>query len=151
MKDTNEIINFEQFRSRKQEEKKRKTERIFFHNLVGIYGMVGPSKMVPVELMDVSEEGLGIQVPYDSEKVWPRDSENVTIRLYFSAESYMEIAVDIRNTRPMIDGGFRYVRYGCEVRSGQRSYEAWTKFVGFLKSFSEVSEKDSGNVSVGSI
>ena len=151
MKDNNEIINLDLFRNRKQEEKKRKTERIFFHNLVGVYGMVGPGKMVPVDLVDVSDEGLGIQVPYESAGAWPKDTSGVAIRLYFSTDNFMEISVDVKNTRPTIDGGYRYMRYGCSVRADHRSFEAWTKFVNFLKAFSEVSEKDNGNISVGSI
>jgi hypothetical protein len=151
MKDNNDIISLNQFRNRKQEEKKRKTERIFFHHLVGVYGMTQPGKMVPVQLADVSEEGVGILVPYDSSAVWPVASEKIPVRLYFSAESFMEIVVDVKNSRPMIENGFRYTRYGCAVRDDQRTAMAWKSFVSFLRAFSEVSEKDTGNISVGSI
>lgn len=150
MKDQ-EIISLDQFRNRKQEEKQRKTERIFFHNLVGIYSVVHPGKMVPIDLIDVSEEGLAIQVPYQSEKTWPANTENVPIRLYFSPDSFMEVVVDIKNTRPTIEGGVRYLRYGCMVQTEQKSFSAWQGFVRFLKAFSEVSEKDSGNIAVGSL
>ena len=149
--DTTEVINLDLFRSRKQEEKQRKTERIFFHNLVGVYAVVQPGKMVPVDLIDVSQEGLAIQVPYQSDKVWPTNTNDVPIRLYFSSDSFMEINVDVKNTRATIDGGVRYLRYGCAVNSTHRAYEAWAKFVGFLHSFSEVSEKDTGNISMGSL
>jgi hypothetical protein len=151
MKDNEDIISLDQFRNRKQEEKKRKTERIFFDHLVGVYAMVSPAKMVQVNLTDVSEEGLGIQVPYQSEKIWPTQMNDISIRLYFSAENFMELVMDIRNTRPVIEGGSRYLRYGCAVRMDQRSFAAWSKFVSFLRAFSEISERDSGNVGVGSI
>jgi hypothetical protein len=151
MKDHDEIINLDQFRNRKQEEKKRKTERIFFDHLVGVYSVVNPGKMVQVDLTDVSEEGLGIQVPYDSGKVWPTQTNDIPIRLYFSADSFMEITVDVKNTRPTIENGNRYIRYGCLVKNDQRSFAAWSKFVSFLKAFADVSEKDSGNIGVGSI
>jgi hypothetical protein len=151
MKDHEEIVNLDQFRNRKQEEKKRKTERIFFDHLVGVYSVVNPGKMVQIDLTDVSEEGLGIQVPYQSEKVWPTQTNDLVIRLYFSPESFMEIVVDIKNTRPTIEGGNRYIRYGCLVKREQRAFEAWNRFVTFLKAFSEVSEKDTGNIGVGSI
>jgi hypothetical protein len=150
MKDTNDIISLDQFRNRKQEDKKRKTERIFFHHLVGVYSVVRPGKMVPVDLIDVSEEGLAIQIPYNSEKSWPTDTNNIPIRLYFSPESFIEVLVDIKNTHSTIEGGTRYLRYGCSIHSEQRTFQAWTQFVGFLKAFSEVSEKDTGNIGVGS-
>jgi hypothetical protein len=151
MKDTNDIINLDNFRSRKQEEKKRKTERIFFHHLVGIYSVVRPGKMVPVDLIDVSDEGLAIQVPYQSDKTWPTDTNNIPIRLYFSPDSFIEVLVDIKNTHSTIEGGVRYLRYGCAIQTEQRTFDAWSRFVGFLKAFSEVSEKDTGNIGVGQI
>ena len=149
MKDTNEVTSLDQFRNRKQEEKKRKTERIFFHNLMGVYSVVKPGKMVPVDLIDVSEEGLAIQVPYQAEASWPTESNNISLRLYFSPESFMEVVVDIKNTRPTIESGVRYVRYGCAIQTEHRSFHAWAKFVGFLKEFSSISEQDTGNIAVG--
>ncbi len=151
MKDDHEIVSLDHFRNRKQEEKKRKTERIFFHNLVGVYSVVAPGKMVPVDLIDVSDEGLAIQVPYDSEKSRPTNMNNLPIRLYFSPESFMEITVDIKNSRPTIENGNRYLRYGCAVQTEHRAFAAWQGFVNFLKAFSEVSEKDTGNIAIGSI
>jgi hypothetical protein len=154
--ETQAVINLDQFRSRKSEEKKRKTERIFFHNLVGVYGLVQPGKMVPIGLIDISEGGLAIQVPYPSEttvhdKVWPRDSVNLPIRLYFSADSFMEVLVNVKNSNPLVENGSKYMRYGCEVFEDQRTFGAWKSFVSFLRSYTEVSERDSGNISVGNI
>ena len=155
--DTNDsVINLDQFRMRKSEEKKRKTERIFFNDLVGVYGLITPEKMIPIQLIDVSEGGLAIQVPYpgsstSAERVWPRDSVNLTIRLYFSPESFMEVMVDVKNSTPTLEGGSKYVRYGCEVVADQKSYDAWKSFVSFLKYFSEISERDTGNIGVGNI
>lgn len=151
MKDTTDIVNLDQFRARKAEEKKRKTERIFFHHLMGTYRVTSPGKMVPVDLIDVSEEGLGIQIPYDAEKSWPTDTANIPIRMYFSPENFMEVFVDIRNTHATIENGTRYLRYGCQIQSEQRTFTAWTHFIGFLKAFSDVSERDTGNISVGSL
>lgn len=149
------VINLDQFRNRKSEEKKRKTERIFFHHLVGVYGIIQPGKMVPVDLIDVSEGGLAIQVPYPTEttsadKIWPQDSENLAIRLYFSPESFMEVKVDVKNSGPTIENGSKYVRYGCAVNPEQRAYQAWKNFVEFLKSYTDISERDAGNINVGS-
>jgi hypothetical protein len=151
MNEDSGIINLNQFRNRKQEEKKRKTERIFFHNLVGVYGVVNSGKMVPVELIDVSDAGLGIQIPYQSERTWPTESSDVTLRLYFSEDSFMEIGVSVMNSRPTIENGNRYHRYGCAVDPNHRSYPAWTQFVGFLRAYSDVSERDTGNIGIGNL
>ncbi len=147
----NGIISLDDFRIKKNEEKKRKTERIFFHHLVGIYGVIQPGKMAQIDIIDVSEEGLAIQVPYNEERSWPSESKDVLIRLYFSPDSFMEVKVEVKNSRPTIEAGVRYVRYGCSVQQGHKSFEAWKRFVGFLRVYTEVSEKDSGNIGVGNI
>jgi len=154
--DNNEqsVINLDQFRTRMTAEKKRKTERIFFNNLVGVYGLVQPGKMIPVNLIDVSEGGLAIQLPYPTEatgdKVWPKDSVGLPIRLYFSADSFMEVLVDVKNSTPLVENGSKYMRYGCEVQTDQRAHHAWVNFVSFLRSYSDISERDNGNISMGS-
>jgi len=148
MDDRNDIINLNQVRNRKQEEKQRKTERIFFHDLIGVYGVMTGDRLIPIELADVSEEGLGFQLPYREEKKWPLDMTDQRIRLYFSEESFMEVVVNIKNSRPVIDSGDRYVRYGAEIASDHKTYNAWKKFVGFLKAYADVSQRDSGNMGV---
>jgi hypothetical protein len=148
------VINLDQFRTRMSAEKKRKTERIFFNNLVGVYGVVQPGKMIPVNLIDVSEGGLAIQLPYpsdgSSEQFWPKDSTGLPIRLYFSADSFMEVLVDVKNSNPLVENGSKYMRYGCEIQFEQRTYRAWVNFVSFLRTYTEISERDNGNISVGS-
>jgi hypothetical protein len=151
MNEQKEVVSLDQFRTRKQEEKQRKTERLFFHHLVGIYSVVNPNKMVPIDIIDVSEEGLAVQVPYESQTVWTKDTNNIPVRLYFSAESFMEVIVDVKNSRPTIEGGVKYLRYGCAVQAEHRSYEAWKKFVSFLRVYADVSEKDSGNIGMGQL
>lgn len=112
--------------------------------------------MVPIGLIDVSEGGLAIQVPYPTEttmidRVWPRDAMNLPIRLYFSADSFMEVLVDVKNSNPLLENGMKYMRYGCEVIAEQRAYPAWKNFVSFLRTYTEISERDTGNISVGNI
>lgn len=150
MSDSNNgVVDLKEFRNKKQEDKKRKTERIFFHQLMGTYSVLPSHKLLPIEIIDVSAEGLGIQVPFHSERVWPTETTNIPIRFYVSPESFMEVLVDIKNSKPTIDGGVRYVRYGCVVQKEQRTFEAWQQFVGFLKAYADVSEKDHGNIGVG--
>ena len=49
-----------------------------------------------------------------------------------------------------IENGSKYVRYGCAVKPDQRAFNAWKSFVNFLSVYTDVSERDSGNISVGS-
>lgn len=143
-----DIIQLDKIRNQKAEERKRKTERIFFTQLIGAYGVMSNDRLLRIDLVDVSEVGLGFQLPHKEEKIWPNQMDNQKLRFYFSPESYLELSVDIKNSRPVIDGGVRMVRYGAEIHTEQRSYQAWTQFVSFLRSYSDVFERDDGNVGV---
>jgi hypothetical protein len=141
------VVDFNQAREQRLEEKRRNTERIFFRNLIGVYSVTGHSKMQPIELIDVSEEGCSFQLPCDPERNWPTSNE-LPIRLYFSQDTYLEIIVRIQNSRPSIENGARFVRYGCMVDKELKSYPAYRAFVTFLKQYSEHAHKDMGDVSV---
>lgn len=148
MDDRSGIIQLDQVRNKKLEERKRRTERIFFNELMGVYGVSKTETLIPIELVDVSEAGLGFQIRHKEEISWPVDLTNQRIRLYFSPESFMEVVVDVRNSRPVIEHGIRMIRFGAEVQAEQRAYKAWAQFVGFLRAYSDVSQRDTGNTGV---
>lgn len=141
------VVDFNEAREQKLEEKRRNTERIFFRNLIGVYSVTGHAKMQPIELIDVSEEGCSFQLPFDPDRNWPTSNE-LPIRLYFSQDTYLEILVRIQNSRPSIENGNRYVRYGCMVDKELKSYPAYQAFIKFLRQYAEHAHKDMGDVSV---
>lgn len=143
------VIDFSEARALKLEEKRRKTERIFFRQLIGIYTVTGTDgKMRPIEIVDVSESGLSFQVPFNPEDPWPRGMDEVPLRLYFSQDTYLPLHLKIQNSRPCIDDGKRYVRYGCVVDPNTSTFDAYRKFVSFLETYAEHSHKDTNGVSV---
>ena len=143
-----QIIDFAEVRAQKLEEKRRSTERILFKHLLSVYSVVGDSSMCPIELMDVSEDGCSFQIPYNPAKAWPADMTEIPLRLYFSQDTFLEVHVQIQNSRPSIENGTRYTRFGCMVDKTRTSYVAYQQFVRFLKTYSEFSQKDTGNITV---
>lgn len=146
--DVQSVVNFDEARAQKLDEKRRKTERIFFKNILGVYTVTGASNLRPVEIIEVSEEGCSFQVPVDPNKPWPTDANDIPLRLYFSQDTYLPITVKVENARPYIEHGVRYMRYGCSIDKSVSSFEAYIQFVKFLKLYSEHSHKDMGDVSV---
>ncbi|MGZ3698068.1 MAG: PilZ domain-containing protein [Bdellovibrionota bacterium] len=143
------IVDFNEAREQKLQEKRRKTERIFFKHLLSVYSVVSDGKMLPIELVDVSEEGCSFQTPFDENKPWPRDvKQEVPLRLYFSQDTFLEIRVHINNSRPYIENSGRYTRYGCAIDTTTKSYPAYQQFVRFLKQYAEHAHKDMGDVTV---
>src|SRR5262245_60325878 len=84
--DNKHVVDFNEVRAQRLEEKRRKTERIFFKNLLSVYTVTGDSNMMPIELIDISETGCGFQIPYDAKNIWPTDSGTFPLRLYFSQD-----------------------------------------------------------------
>ncbi|MBU6376854.1 MAG: hypothetical protein KGQ59_12705, partial [Bdellovibrionales bacterium] len=68
------VIDFNQVRSQKLDEKRRKTERIIFQNLLGVYCVTGNSQIRQLQLVDVSEDGIAFLVPFDTKNPWPREN-----------------------------------------------------------------------------
>ena len=143
-----QVVDFTEARAQKMDEKRRKTERIFFRHLLGVYCVTGSDQMRPIELVEVSEEGCSFQTPFDAKNPWPNDSTDIPLRLYFSQDTYIPVVVKVQNSRPSIENGARYTRYGCMVDKSMSSYPAYQQFVKFLKLYSEHAHKDMGDVSV---
>lgn len=141
-----QIINFSEARAQRMDEKRRKTERIFFKHLLGIYSVTESTELKQIELMDISEEGCSFQIPFDSSNPWPKNSKDVSVRLYFSQDTYLPIVLKIQNSRPCIEEGVKYLRFGCQIDKTISSYEAYQQFVQFLKAYSEHSHRDTGKV-----
>lgn len=143
------VVDFEQVRAKRMDEKRRKTERIFFKNLLSVYCVIGDSHIRPIELLEVSEEGCSFQIPFDGRHLWPKQADlPLPIRFYFSHDTYLLVHFLIQNSRQSIGEGNRYIRYGCVVDRNMSSYPAYQGFVKFLKLYSEHAHKDEGNVSV---
>ncbi len=143
-----QVVDFNEARAQKMDEKRRKTERIFFKHLLGVYSVTGNSQMRPIELIEVSEDGCSFQVPFDTAKPWPSDSTDLPVRLYFSQDTYLSITVKIVNANQAIDNSARYMRYGCSIDKTISSYPTYQQFVRFLKLYSEHAHRDMGDVSV---
>jgi hypothetical protein len=142
------VIDFNQARTEKLDEKRRKTERIIFQNLLGVYCVTENTQMKQLQLVDISETGISFLVPFNIKNPWPKEDADLPVRLYFTQDTYLPIQVRIVNSRPFIEDGSRFVRYGCQVDQTLQSYETYRQFVGFLKSYSEQAHKDEGNDSV---
>lgn len=150
-----QIIDFNQARTQKLDEKRRKTERIFFKSLISVYADLGQGNLKPIELIEVSEEGCSFQVPFDSADVWLKGNKGtiagdtfINVRLYFSQDTYLQLTLSVKNSRPCIDQGTRYIRYGCAIDQSLSTYGVYQQFVKFLKLYSESAHKDTGDGTV---
>lgn len=145
---TPQVVDFNQVRAQKMDEKRRKTERIFFKHLLGVYTVAGDSQMRSIEIIEVSEEGCSFQVPFDGNDPWPNDMKDIPLRLYFSQDTYLPVTLKIQNSTHGIEDGKRYLRFGCSVDKAPSAYEAYQQFVRFLNFYSKHAHKDMGDVTL---
>lgn len=143
-----QVIDLNEVRNQRLEEKRRKTERVFMNQFLGVYCMTGNNSMHQIEVVDVSDEGLAFQVPFNPEKSSPITDKIFPVRLYFNQESFLQVHLAIQNERSVLQNGIRYTRYGCAVDPSTSTFAAYQAFVKFLQIYGEVSQKDKGDVNV---
>ena len=141
------LIDFVQKRKESIERKRRNFERVMFQNFLGCYAVIdrhsGPS---PIRIVDISETGMLFQVPWNPryDQKFEIDKE-ITIRLYFTKDSYILALVKIKYDTEYIDGGGeRTMRYGCEFDQTNQTFAALKSFIDFIYKFAEHSSVDKG-------
>ncbi len=143
-----QIIDISQVRAQKLEEKRKSTERVFFRKLLSVYSVATTDSMIAIDLIEVSEDGCSFQVPYDANRPWPNELTGFPLRLYFSQDSFLEIPVQIQNTRHAIENHQRYIRVGCSVDTQASTYPTYLAFVNFLKLYSAQCGEDKGGIQI---
>lgn len=145
---TTRVVDFSEYRAQKLEEKRRKTERVLINHFLGVYVVTGNDSLHQIEMVDLSEEGCSFQIPVDAKTPWDEGTKDLSVRLYFSQESFLPVHVTIQNKRTVSVQGQRYARFGCSVDTRVSTYPAYMAFVKFLQAYATVSERDSGNVNL---
>jgi hypothetical protein len=139
------VIDFNRVREQRLEQKRRKNERVLFKNLLSVYLVQSSRHLIPVDLIDLSEEGCSFQLPQNHQNTLQPKKDEAVLRVYLSQETFLEIFVKLVHSRPAIESHQRFVRYGCEVNQKVQSYQAYRHFVQFLKSYSEHAHRDLGH------
>ncbi len=144
-----QVINFDEARKARIEERRRKYERVLFKHVLGAYGVAEGEGLKAVELVDLSTEGLSFQLPHGSKNLGAvKAGHEMVFRIYFSEQSYIPIGVKIQNQRPYIEEGCAYERFGCAVDKTMQSYETYRLFVEFLRKYAETAHQDSGDMKI---
>jgi hypothetical protein len=86
----NKIVELKPLRDARNEEKRRKFERILFKNMLGCFSVVEGKYLKSVELIDVSKEGLSFQLPHSSKTALDFEiNKDFIFRFYFNENSYL--------------------------------------------------------------
>ncbi len=139
------VISFTKARKEHVEEKRRKYERILFKQILGAYCLIENEGLKAIELVDLSNEGLSFQLPLNSKNLTSiKEGKVITLRLYFSEQTYLPVVLKIENKRPCIENGQQFQRFGCSISKDTQSFAAYHSFVTFLAQYAEASHQDGG-------
>lgn len=150
MSDDKNIIDFSNHRKKNIESKKRAFERVFLGNFLGCYSVIdGKGAIYEVTLVDISEDGCQIQVPYNKNngKQFKMNSE-MTLRLYFTKDSYIPAIVTLKHGTEVTENGQTYMRYGCQFDKSVPTFTVLKSFIEFVYKFAEFSHIDKGDAKV---
>lgn len=144
------VIDFSKKREENIESKKRVFERIMFDDFLGCYSELDAYGVNhPIKMADISRDGCMFQIPFSkgAKKRFSIDDE-ITLRLYFTKESFLPLVVNIKHVKESHEKGKHILSFGCQFNKDFPSFKAVEGFINFLYQYAEFSCKDRGESKV---
>lgn len=134
------IINLEDYRKNKNEQRRREYERVLFNRILGVYSFAERSGLKHIEVFDISFSGIrfkeeGPETPF-------KIGDTLSLRFYFTPSSYLRVAVEVKRMVPFKDNGRSGLEYGCEIDKNTRSYDVIRQLISFMYKYSEIACRD---------
>ena len=149
MSEKTKVLNFTKKRQENIEEKRRNFERVFFQNFLGAYATVEQSGVIkPVDILDISKDGMLFQSQSSARGPGLAVHDEVTLRLYFTKQSYIPVILKVVRTKNKLIHGDPYNEYGCTFDKSVPTFQAVSHFIDFVYSFAEHSSMDRGDTKV---
>ena len=145
---TDKVLDFKKKREENIEKKRRTFERLLFHSTLGAYTVVDQNDAIyPIDLVDISHEGCLFQIPWDMKKdTQISRGHEMTLRMYFTKESYIPVVVNIKYGREhLTQDGRTFMQYGCEFDTSYPAFQALKHFIDFMYKYAEHSTIDHGD------
>lgn len=135
------IIDLNDYRKNKNEERRREYERVLFNRVLGVYSFAETQGLHHVEILDISYSGLRFKEKNPEHPIKP--GQKVALRFYFTPNSYLRLVVDVKRVSPYEEeGGNAGLEYGCEIDKQTKSFEVMNQLVSFMYKYAEVACED---------
>lgn len=144
---THTVIDFQDLRKERLEERRRQYERVMFRNALGVYTVIEQEGLHAIELIDVSEGGISFQVA-DSSTLELKNGTVIPLRFYFASDSFIPADAKVVNCVNAIDNGQKVRRYGCMLDKTMASYSAIYHLVQFITKCAEHGRKDDSHLKI---
>lgn len=134
------VIDLNNYRKEKNEEKRREYERVLFNRILGVYSFAEKSGLHHVEVMDISYSGIRFREDKPEHPLKP--NQKIALRFYFTPSSYLRLLVEVKRVIPFTEEGHQGLEYGCELDKQTKSYEVINELVSFMYKYAEVACQD---------
>jgi len=139
------LIQIGDLRAAKQDDLRREYERILFGRILGCYTIAQTTGMTAVEIVDISKSGMSFKM--DPKGSFYNVSEEVDLRLYFSAKTFLPIKVTVKRASQIEDDEKSWL-YGCTFDTTLKAHKVIETLVEFIAAYSEQAKQDDGSSSV---
>jgi hypothetical protein len=134
------IIDLENYRKNKNEERKREYERVLFNRILGVYSFAEKSGLNHVEVIDISYSGIKFRE--ERPQVPLKVAQKIALRFYFTPSSYLRLVVDVKRVTPFKEEEREGLEYGCQLDKNTKSYEVIHQLISFMYKYAEVACQD---------
>lgn len=143
MADDSKLIQIGDLRTARQNDLRREYERILFGRILGCYTIAATTGMRAVEIVDISKSGISFKL--DPKGSFYNVGEDVDLRLYFSAKTYLAVRVSVKRAQETVESEGKSWTYGCTFDQNMQSYAVIEKLIDFIAAYSEHARKEDGH------
>src|ERR1700679_4027713 len=94
LKSKERIIDLNDYRKNKNEERRREYERVLFNRILGVYSFAEKAGLNHVEVIDISYSGVRFREEKPEHPLKP--GSKIALRFYFTPSSYLRLVVDVK-------------------------------------------------------
>ena len=135
-----QIVDLQNYRKNKSEERRREYERVLFNRILGVYSFVEKTNLQHIEVVDISYSGLKFREENPDRPL--KAEEKTALRFYFTPSSYLRVIVDIKRAIPFKDDDREGMEYGCQLDKTTKSFEVIRDLIAFMYKYSETACQD---------
>jgi len=132
MSEDNKVIQLSKHRKEKEEKIRREYERYVFESFVGCFVVENSIKETMIFADDISKSGLRFRMDSKTEL---KQGDVVTLRMYFTAQLFIDNKVEIVRSIVDIADGIKRISYACKFDTQAQTFETISKLVDLIESF----------------
>lgn len=134
------IIDLNDYRKNKSEERRREYERVLFNRILGVYSFAEKAGLGHVEVVDMSYSGIKFRETNPEHPL--KVDQKIALRFYFTPSSYLRLIVEVKRVLPFKEEDREGLEYGAELDKSTRSYDVIRQLISFMYKYAEIACQD---------